>query len=118
MNQPFTDRVLRCKDCNQEYVFTVAEQETFASRGLEHPPSRCPACRAARKARLAESGGAGRSPEFGSGFGGGHGGRRVAREMHAVVCSSCGKPAEVPFVPRGDRPVYCSDCYAQIRANR
>jgi CxxC-x17-CxxC domain-containing protein len=23
---------------------------------------------------------------------------------------------EVPFVPRGDRPVYCSNCYNKIRA--
>jgi CxxC-x17-CxxC domain-containing protein len=22
---------------------------------------------------------------------------------------------EVPFLPRGDRPVYCSDCYASTR---
>jgi hypothetical protein len=23
---------------------------------------------------------------------------------------------EVPFLPRGDRPVYCSNCYTKIRA--
>jgi CxxC-x17-CxxC domain-containing protein len=31
--------------------------------------------------------------------------------MFSVVCSSCGKDAQVPFQPRGDRPVYCSDCF-------
>ena len=112
----FADRTLKCKDCGQPYIFAAAEQEAFASRGLEHPPSRCPTCRATRKAHLAESGASHQASGFG--FGGGQGGRRVAREMHSVTCSSCGKPAEVPFVPRGDRPVYCSDCYAQIRSTR
>jgi CxxC-x17-CxxC domain-containing protein len=31
--------------------------------------------------------------------------------MFTVTCSACGKEAQVPFQPRGDRPVYCSDCY-------
>jgi hypothetical protein len=22
---------------------------------------------------------------------------------------------EVPFLPRGDRPVYCSNCYSKVR---
>ena len=33
------------------------------------------------------------------------------RELYDVTCSSCGKPAQVPFKPSGDRPVYCRDCY-------
>ena len=28
-----------------------------------------------------------------------------------VICSGCGQPTTVPFEPRGDRPVYCRDCY-------
>jgi CxxC-x17-CxxC domain-containing protein len=31
--------------------------------------------------------------------------------MHEVTCASCGGVARVPFVPRGDRPVYCRDCF-------
>jgi len=34
--------------------------------------------------------------------------------MTQVVCANCGKDTEVPFVPRGDKPVYCSDCYSQM----
>ncbi|TMD01486.1 MAG: hypothetical protein E6J03_10860, partial [Chloroflexi bacterium] len=41
----------------------------------------------------------------------GGGGFRPAREMHEVVCAGCGGIAKVPFLPRGDRPVYCSDCF-------
>ena len=28
-----------------------------------------------------------------------------------TICSSCGNQAQVPFKPRMDRPVYCSDCF-------
>ena len=38
-------------------------------------------------------------------------GDRPAREYFAVLCSSCGNQAQVPFKPRMDRPVYCSDCF-------
>ena len=31
--------------------------------------------------------------------------------MFSATCSSCGKEATVPFQPRGDKPVYCSDCF-------
>lgn len=31
--------------------------------------------------------------------------------MHKATCSECGKPCEIPFVPSGDRPVYCSNCF-------
>lgn len=33
------------------------------------------------------------------------------REMHKATCSDCGKECEVPFKPRGDRPVYCRECF-------
>ena len=37
------------------------------------------------------------------------------REMHVATCAKCGGEAQVPFVPRGDRPVYCSRCFDEIR---
>lgn len=48
------------------------------------------------------------------------GGRNSARrgdfggrpEMHRAVCAECGANCEVPFRPTGDKPVYCSDCFA------
>ncbi len=33
--------------------------------------------------------------------------------MHKAVCSECGKTCEVPFVPSGNKPVYCSDCFTK-----
>ena len=38
------------------------------------------------------------------------------RQFFPAVCSQCGKQTQVPFQPRGDRPVYCMDCFRQQRA--
>jgi CxxC-x17-CxxC domain-containing protein len=98
----YEDKQLKCVDCGADFTFTAAEQERFAQLGFTNEPKRCSPCRAAKKA----SGGGG-----GRGMGGGGGGK----EMFSVVCSECGKPAQVPFKPRGDRPVYCSDCFSKRR---
>jgi CxxC-x17-CxxC domain-containing protein len=31
--------------------------------------------------------------------------------MFITTCASCNGEARVPFQPRGDKPVYCSDCF-------
>ncbi|MDE5994012.1 MAG: zinc-binding protein, partial [Oscillospiraceae bacterium] len=31
------------------------------------------------------------------------------------VCASCGGEAKIPFEPKDDRPVYCSDCFAKMK---
>lgn len=46
----------------------------------------------------------------GRGFGGGSGGPRPP--MHKATCSECGAGCELPFRPNGDRPVFCSNCFA------
>lgn len=97
---PYTDKTLTCSDCGASFTFTAGEQEFHQSKGFTNEPRRCPNCRNARR----DSGG-GRSFGGGGGYGGGR------REMFTATCSSCGKDAQVPFEPRGDRPVYCSDCF-------
>lgn len=94
----YTDEMLTCVDCGQQFAFTAGEQEFFAMKGFTNKPSRCTDCRAARKA--------GRTPN------GGGGARSSQREMFKATCSQCGGVAEVPFQPRGDKPVYCRDCFA------
>lgn len=37
--------------------------------------------------------------------------------MHSATCAECGKDCEVPFLPKSDRPVYCSNCFEK-RGNR
>ncbi|HEY5736052.1 MAG TPA: CxxC-x17-CxxC domain-containing protein [Nitrosopumilus sp.] len=34
-------------------------------------------------------------------------------ESTTVTCSDCGTECTVPFVPRTNKPVYCSDCFRQ-----
>ncbi|MDD2421256.1 MAG: zinc-ribbon domain containing protein [Heliobacteriaceae bacterium] len=89
----FEDKVLTCKECGREFVFTASEQEFYAAKGFTNAPGRCPECRAARRQR--NNGGYNR-PE---------------RQMYEVVCSDCGKETTVPFQPRGDKPVYCRECF-------
>ena len=88
----YQDKTLVCKECGKEFVFTAGEQEFYASRGFENEPKRCKACLVARK-----------------------NGGRGAREMFTAVCASCGKEARLPFKPTGDRPVYCSECFAKLK---
>lgn len=42
-------------------------------------------------------------------FGGGR--DRERTEMYDAICSKCGKSCQLPFKPRGDKPVYCSACF-------
>ena len=101
----YTDETLSCVDCNASFIFSRGEQEFFAMKGFTNKPNRCPDCRAARKA----SGGGGRSSNRG-----GYGGQR---EMFQATCTQCGGVAEVPFQPRGDKPVYCRDCFASKQSS-
>jgi CxxC-x17-CxxC domain-containing protein len=39
----------------------------------------------------------------------------MPREFFLAICAECGKEAQLPFKPAGDRPVYCIDCFAQKR---
>jgi len=109
----YTDETLSCVDCNSQFIFSSGEQQFFASKGFQNKPNRCPECRTARKAQRG-AGGAGGGSYAGNGgsAGGGAAPRGAAREMFQTTCSQCGQTAEVPFQPRGDKPVYCRDCFA------
>ncbi len=99
----FQDKSLQCSDCGATFTFSVEEQEFFQSRGYTNEPKRCPSCRQARKTE--------RHGNSSSGY-------RTQRQMFPAVCAECGKDTQVPFEPRGGRPVYCSDCYSKVRISR
>ncbi|HEY33150.1 MAG TPA: zinc-binding protein [Dehalococcoidia bacterium] len=101
----FQDKSIQCSDCGTTFTFSAEEQEQFASRGYTNEPKRCPSCRQERKAR-----------QYGNSYGSGS--SRPRRQMFPAVCAECGKDTEVPFEPRGGRPVYCSDCYRKVRLAR
>lgn len=90
------DQVLTCRDCGQEFTWTAGEQEFYASKNLSSP-TRCKACRAKRRTERDQ----GRSSD--------------PAQMHDITCADCGKAAQVPFKPSGDKPVYCRDCFMKHR---
>jgi CxxC-x17-CxxC domain-containing protein len=86
----FQDKFLTCRDCKQQFVFSVGEQEFFAEKSLVNEPKRCPNCRLVTRVQ--------------------RNGEDVGR-VTEVSCAECGAPTRVPFQPKGYRPVYCSYCY-------
>lgn len=44
------DKTIICKDCKNEFVFTVGEQQFYAEKGFTNEPVRCAECRKKRKA--------------------------------------------------------------------
>ena len=94
----FEDRNLKCVECENDFVFTADDQDFHSKKGYQDP-KRCPDCRSARRS--------------GGGYGGG--GYRGERQMYTATCDQCGNEATLPFEPRQDRPVYCSDCFSKVR---
>ena len=89
----YQDKTLKCRDCGQDFVFTASEQAFFAEKGFQKEPGR-----AARRNA--------------------NGGNNGPRQMYEVICDGCGCTTQVPFQPRGDRPVYCRDCFEAHRQSR
>lgn len=88
----FQDQTLKCRDCGADFVWTAGEQEFYQQKGFANAPVRCPACRQTKRAQMQGN-----------------------RTMTQITCSQCGKTDEVPFVPRGDRPVLCRECFAKSK---
>lgn len=99
-----SDKTLTCRDCGTSFVFTSGEQDFYAAKGFTNEPTRCPTCRAANKARR-NGGSAGYASSGSSDY------TRTERQMYPAICATCGKETQVPFEPRLDKPVYCSDCF-------
>ena len=95
----YEDRILTCQDCGQSFTFSADDQSYHATKGFTNDTKRRYSCRQARRNE--------RSGGYDQGL----------REMHPVVCAECGKNTTVPFQPRGDRPVYCSDCFSKQRTS-
>ena len=50
-------------------------------------------------------------PRFGSDSRGFRSERGFEKRMHTATCARCKKDCEVPFLPRNNKPVFCSDCF-------
>jgi CxxC-x17-CxxC domain-containing protein len=89
----FQDKVITCKQCGAEFTFTAGEQQFYAEKGLTNEPQRCKACRDSMKRDRKD--------------------RKGDKTMFDAVCAQCGKKCKVPFEPKEDRPVYCSECFSR-----
>lgn len=92
----FEDKTLTCKDCGQEFVWTAGEQDFYAQKGFDNPPSRCRVCRGKYKAAREQFG----------------------RVETKITCKTCGKESTVPFVPRDPSTVLCRECFQKERSNQ
>lgn len=84
------DKVLKCKECGADFVFSAGEQVFYAEKGLTNEPSRCKDCRQRRKEQR----------------------RGSNQQLFDAFCSNCGAQTRVPFKPTGRKPIYCSECLA------
>lgn len=86
------EKILKCRECGRDFLFTPEEQEIYSRHGYSLP-LRCKDCR--RAARLKKNG-----------------------RVYSGVCAACGKEARVAFPPAREALIYCGDCWAQIVAER
>lgn len=92
----FVDRVLRCADCGQDFVFTAGEQIFFFDKQFRNDPKRCKPCKAKRAA--AKNVAIGKPAP-------------AARTETRTTCSVCNVETTVPFRPTQGRPVLCRACF-------
>ena len=110
----YSDRTLTCVDCGVEFIHSAADQEFYAEKGFVSDPKRCPSCRASRR-RHARDDRLRRPRDRGPA-------RLRAWRLPPPASTSrssareCGNAAQVPFKPRMDKPVYCSDCFRTVQA--
>lgn len=93
----FTDRLLTCNDCGEEFIFTAGEQIFFLEKEFKNDPKRCKLC----KARLSRRGSS--APISQQSL-------RTPTETR-LICSNCEEETTVPFKPRHGRPVFCRHCF-------
>jgi CxxC-x17-CxxC domain-containing protein len=88
----FVDRILKCIDCGNDFVFTAGEQQFFYDKQFKNDPKHCKQCKAKRAK-----------------------GSSKVRSETRTTCSQCGEETTVPFKPTQGRPVLCRVCFTQRR---
>ncbi len=98
----FQDKVLKCVECNTDFVFTVGEQIFYHDKQFRNEPKRCKICKTRAK----------RVSPLGDGF------RSCPSPKieTQTTCSLCGKNTTVPFRPTQGRPVLCRECFQGNRS--
>ncbi|PIP51255.1 zinc-binding protein [Candidatus Berkelbacteria bacterium CG_4_10_14_0_8_um_filter_35_9_33_8] len=91
------DKIIQCRDCNNDFVFTGGEQEFYNSKGFS-APMRCKDCRQKNK----QSSNTGRE--------------KKDNVFSEITCRECKKTDRVPFAITGKGDdLLCSDCWKKQR---
>ncbi len=86
---------LVCRACGNEFMFEVDEKLLYEKMGFANMPGRCKVCRGSDKALKVAV-----KPE---------------KETYSAICDECGRETQLPFKPKGDKPVYCKACFTARR---
>ena len=82
-----------CIVCGKEFDLNGIEENIYKMMGFEKLPRRCHGCRGSEKAKNSAV--------------------KPPKEMYSVICEGCGIQTQIPFKPKGEKPVYCSSCFAK-----
>jgi CxxC-x17-CxxC domain-containing protein len=98
----FQDKMLKCIDCGNEFLFTSGEQLFFHDKKFRNEPKRCKVCKTRRTGTLNAT------PAPVQNY-------RYPKVETRAICSQCGKETTVPFRPTQGRPIFCRECFQQKR---
>ena|SRR5882762_3916824 len=93
----FTDKLLTCADCFDEFVFSAGEQLFFFDKQFRNDPKHCKPCRIKRLGKNVQTS----SPLVPS----------FRRTETRATCSKCSVETILPFKPTNGRPVLCRQCF-------
>jgi CxxC-x17-CxxC domain-containing protein len=99
----FQDKVLKCIDCGNDFLFTAGEQLFFHDKQFRNEPKRCKGCKTKR------ANGTNAAPMPAQNY-------RYPKIETRAICSQCGKETTVPFRPTQGRPILCRECFQQKRS--
>src|ERR1700712_5420786 len=100
----FIDKILKCSDCGNDFVFTAGEQLFFHDKQFKNDPKRCKPCKSRRSGLAAVANGLSGPAAAG-----------LSRTETRTECSECGIETTVPFKPTQGRPVLCRQCFQAKR---
>jgi len=93
------DIKLICKECREEFTYTIWEQKFFEKKGWS-PPLRCVICRRKKKLlRIALEDGVSIKEQG----------------AHSAVCAGCGKDFLSLLEVREGEKEYCPECWKEIK---
>lgn len=84
------DKVLECKNCGKDFIFSASEQEFFAERGYHNDPAKCKDCR-----KLAK--------------------KQKESRQSLVTCTHCGRTEKVTFQVAHPQYLLCNNCFEKLQ---